>query len=123
MSSHSLFFAHHMQTMEGGNFTNDSEINNYLRSLRAHGWCRELQKKNKLYKFKNNEFKDKFKFITPGYSLRPLEAAAGSVQLKKLNKFINQRLKNANLFKTLFENKTGAKFRKKKKCDFFLVWF
>lgn len=118
MSSHSLFFAHHMQTMEGGVIlTNDSEINNYLRSLRAHGWCRELPKKNKLYKFKNNEFEDKFKFITPGYSLRPLEieAAAGIVQLKKLNKFINQRLENANLFRTLFENKNWCEIQKEEK--------
>ena len=46
MGSHSLFFSHHMQTMEGGIIlTDDNNINDYLRSLRAHGWCRELPKK------------------------------------------------------------------------------
>ena len=38
---------------------------------------------------KNDAFKDKFTFITPGYCVRPLEieAAAGLVQLKKLKNF------------------------------------
>ena len=44
MSSHSLFFAHHMQTMEV-DLTNNKDINNYLKSLRAHGWCRDLPKR------------------------------------------------------------------------------
>lgn len=108
MASHSLFFAHHMQTMEGGIIlTNSREIYDYLRSLRAHGWCRDLPKYNSLYKFKGNEFEDRFKFITPGYSLRPLEieAAVGNVQLKKLKKFIKIRDKNAKVFKKLFSNK------------------
>ena len=52
MGTHSLFFSHHIQTMEGGVIlTNDKDINDYLKSLRAHGWTRELPKKNKLYKF------------------------------------------------------------------------
>ena len=39
-----------------------------------------------LYKKKNDQFKDKFTFITPGYCVRPLEieAAAGLIQIKKL---------------------------------------
>ncbi len=118
MSSHSLFFAHHMQTMEGGVIlTNNKDINNYLKSLRAHGWCRDLPKKNRLYKFKGNEFEDKFKFITPGYSLRPLEieAAAGLEQLKKLDKFISLRIKNAKLFKSLFEKKEWCEIQKEER--------
>ena len=67
MGSHSLFFAHHMQTMEGGVIlTNNNEINDILKSLRAHGWVRDLSDKSKLYKKKNDLFKDKFTFITQG---------------------------------------------------------
>ena len=90
MGTHSLFFAHHMQTMEGGMIlTNNKKISDILRSLRAHGWARDLSPGNKIYKKKNDAFKDKFTFITPGYCVRPLEieAAAGLVQLKKLKNF------------------------------------
>lgn len=57
MGTHSLFFSHHIQTMEGGVIlTDNKDIDNYLKSLRAHGWCRELPNKNKLYKKSNNNF-------------------------------------------------------------------
>ena len=108
MGSHSLFFAHHMQTMEGGIIlTNNKELYDILRSLRAHGWSRELPVKNKLYKKKNDSFLDKFTFITPGYCLRPLEiqAAIGLVQLNKFKNFMKIRLKNAKIFQNLFKNK------------------
>ena len=85
-----------MQTMEGGVIlTDDKDTDDFLKSLRAHGWCRST-KKNNLYKKSNNKFKDHFVFITPGYSLRPLEieAAVGLIQLKKLDKFLKVRNKN-----------------------------
>ena len=46
------------------------------------------------------EFDESFRFVLPGYNLRPLEmsGAIGSVQLKKLPKFLIQRRKNADLF-------------------------
>jgi CDP-6-deoxy-D-xylo-4-hexulose-3-dehydrase len=108
MGTHSLFFSHHIQTMEGGVIlTDNKDIDNYLKSLRAHGWCRELPNKNKLYKKSNNNFIDSFVFITPGYSLRPLEieSAVGLVQLERLNSFIKLRNNNAKTFQNLFENK------------------
>ena len=108
MGTHSLFFAHHMQTMEGGVIlTNNTEINDILRSLRAHGWVRDLSNKSTLYRKKNDMFKDKFTFITPGYCVRPLEieAAAGLIQLKKINNFLKIRRQNAQIFKYFFENK------------------
>ena len=118
MSSHSLFFAHHMQTMEGGVIlTNKKEIKDYLKSLRAHGWTRDLDKNNKLYKFKNDNFIDKFKFITPGYCVRPLEitAAAGLVQLNKLDNFIKIRIKNSKIFKKIFEKKEWCQIQVEEK--------
>ena len=118
MGTHSLFFSHHMQTMEGGVIlTNNKDINDFLKSLRAHGWCRDLPKKNNLYKKSNDNFKDHFVFITPGYSLRPLEieASVGLVQLKKLNRFMKIREKNSNIFKNLFGNKSWCKIQQQEK--------
>lgn len=118
MGTHSLFFSHHMQTMEGGVIlTNDRDTNDYLKSLRAHGWCRELPKKNNLYKKSNDKFKDHFVFITPGYSLRPLEieASVGLVQLKKLDRFIKIRKQNSIVFQKLFSNKSWCKIQKQEK--------
>ena len=114
MGTHSLFFAHHMQTMEGGMIlTNNKKISDILRSLRAHGWARDLSPGNKIYKKKNDAFKDKFTFITPGYCVRPLEieAAAGLVQLKKLKNFLKIRIKNSKIFKELFGNKSWCEIQ------------
>ena len=114
MGTHSLFFAHHMQTMEGGMIlTNNKKVSDILRSLRAHGWARDLSPGNKIYKKKNDTFKDKFTFITPGYCVRPLEieAAAGLVQLKKLKNFLKIRIKNSKTFKELFENKSWCEIQ------------
>jgi len=101
MGSFSFFFSHHMQTMEGGMILcHDKDDYDYLRSLRAHGWCRDLPEDNNLYKKTGDPFKDSFTFVTPGYSVRPLEmsGAIGSVQLKKCDRFIEQRRKNAEYF-------------------------
>ncbi len=120
MGTHSLFFAHHMQTMEGGMIlTNNDKINDILRSLRAHGWARDLSKKNRLYKKKNDQFKDKFTFITPGYCVRPLEieAAAGLIQIKKLKNFLNIRNKNSKIFKKLFKNKSWCEIQEEEKLS------
>ncbi len=107
MGSHSFFFSHHLQTMEGGMIcVQDEENAQYLRSLRAHGWCRELPDDSSIYKKSGNFFKDSFTFITPGYSIRPLEmsGAIGSIQLKKWKKILDQRIDNKNYFMNLFGN-------------------
>ena len=101
----SFFFSHHMQTMEGGMLvTNNKKTYELANSMRAHGWIRDLPDNNSLFKKTGNSFDDSFKFITPGYSIRPLEmsGAIGSVQLKKINEFIRKRRENAKYFDELF---------------------
>ena len=65
--------------------TNDGRLDNILRSLRAHGWIRDMTDVNEWYNKKGDPFKEPFIFALPGYSVRPLEmsGAIGSIQLKK----------------------------------------
>jgi CDP-6-deoxy-D-xylo-4-hexulose-3-dehydrase len=105
MGSYSSFFSHHISTMEGGMIvTNEEELYHILLSLRAHGWTRNLPKENKVTGTKsNNEIEESFKFVLPGYNLRPLElsGAIGVEQIKKLPKMIEARRQNANKFQKL----------------------
>ena len=106
MGTFSSFFSHHISTMEGGCVvTDDEEIFHILLTIRAHGWSRNLPKKNLVSGIKSDdEFKESFKFLLPGYNVRPLEmsGAIGIEQLKKLPSLIFQRQKNAELFNKLF---------------------
>lgn len=107
MGSFSFFFSHHMQTMEGGMvLTDDLKLYQMMKSLRAHGWLRDLPVENLVCNKLGDPFKDSFRFALPGYCLRPLEmsGAVGQVQLKKLPKQLDQRSINADHFKEIFRN-------------------
>lgn len=106
-STHSFFFSHHISTMEGGMFVTDNyELYCIAKSLRAHGWTRDLPKKNPLTKNNKKNMFEEYKFILPGYNVRPTElnAVVGLVQLKKLNNMIKVRRQNLDYFNFLFEN-------------------
>ena len=63
----STFFLYHMATMEGGFVTtNDEELYHVLLSLRAHGWTRNLPKKNHVSNKSDDWFTKSFKFVLPG---------------------------------------------------------
>lgn len=104
----SSFFSHHIATMEGGCvLTDDPEIYHILLCLRAHGWTRNLPEENYVTgKKSSNSFEESFRFVLPGYNVRPIEmsGAIGREQLKKLPKFIDVRRKNAEIFCNLFKN-------------------
>jgi len=107
LGTFSSFFSHHISTMEGGVIcTDNKELYEIIKSLRAHGWTRNLDKNNLLCKKNENDFEESFRFILPGYNLRPLEfsGAIGLEQLKKLPAFIDQRRKNRILFNNLFKD-------------------
>jgi dTDP-4-amino-4,6-dideoxygalactose transaminase len=108
MGTFSSFFSHHIATMEGGCIvTDDEEIYHILLCIRAHGWTRNLPKFNKVTGEKSDDpFEEAFKFVLPGYNVRPLEmsGALGIEQLKKLPDFIKTRQKNAKLFQSLFSD-------------------
>ncbi len=107
MGTFSTFFSHHMATMEGGFVvTDDEELYHILLSLRAHGWTRNLPKENKVCTKSDNWFEESFRFVLPGYNVRPVEmsGAIGIEQLKKLPNFLAKRRENAKLFQELFSN-------------------
>ncbi len=101
----SSFFSHHIATMEGGGIvTDDTEIYHIAKSLRAHGWTRDLPPDSTIYEKRDDDFYEAYRFILPGYNARPLElsGAIGIEQLKKLDDLIAVRRKNAALFTQLF---------------------
>ena len=107
MGTFSSFFSHHIATMEGGMIAvDDEELYHILLSLRAHGWTRNLPKNNFISNKSNDEFHESFRFVLPGYNVRPLEmsGAIGVEQLSKLNEFVKVRRENAETFKELFLN-------------------
>lgn len=105
VGSMSSFFSHHICTIEGGlTLTDDEEMYHILLSLRAHGWTRNLPKNSSIYQKSDSDFYELFRFVLPGYNLRPMEisGALGIEQLKKLDKILHVRKLNANLFLKLF---------------------
>jgi CDP-6-deoxy-D-xylo-4-hexulose-3-dehydrase len=102
MGSFSFFFSHHMQTMEGGMIvTDDLKLAQMMRSLRAHGWLRDLPDENLVCNKLGDPFQDSFRFALPGYCVRPLEmsGAVGREQLKKVQGQLDQRSVNAQHFR------------------------
>ena len=103
----SFYYSHHITTVEGGMVvTNDEEIYEILKCLRAHGWSRE--QKNYV-----NTPHNKFTFINLGYNLRPMEiqAAMGIVQLGKLNNQNNHRKNNYKKVVDLLAKKNTGKYK------------
>jgi CDP-4-dehydro-6-deoxyglucose reductase, E1 len=107
LTTFSFFFSHHISTMEGGIvLTNDEELYHLTKSLRAHGWTRNLPDPSPIYEKKCDDFYEAYRFILPGYNVRPLEisAAVGLEQLKKLDHMVAMRRQNAERFLELFRH-------------------
>lgn len=97
-SSFSFYVAHHMSTIEGGMAcTDDDDLAEMLRMVRAHGWDRNLtgaQQAQWRAKHGVGDFEAAYTFYVPGYNLRPTEIAGflGLEQLQHLDRNINQRI-------------------------------
>jgi len=116
IGTYSSFFSHHISTMEGGIcVTDDEELYHILLCLRAHGWTRNLPWPNTLTeKDDRGDFHELWRFILPGYNVRPLElsGAIGIEQLKKLPSLIDSRRINAKHFQDLFGNVPGIRLQR-----------
>lgn len=100
-ASFSFFVAHHMSTIEGGMIaTNDPELAEMLRIVRANGWDRNLtlqqQERIRAANSITSEFKSKYTFYDLGYNFRPTEITGflGRNQLKLLPENILKRAAN-----------------------------
>jgi CDP-6-deoxy-D-xylo-4-hexulose-3-dehydrase len=105
LSTFSSFFSHHISTMEGGMVTTDDrELFELVKSMRAHGWVRDLPTDSVIFDKRDDDFYEAYRFILPGYNVRPVEmsGAIGLEQLKKLPGMTAQRRKNWMLFQKLF---------------------
>ena len=103
----SFFFSHHISTMEGGMLiTDDEELYQLSLSLRNHGWTRGQPDDSKIYTKSADDFSEAYRFILPGYNVRPseLNAVVGIEQLKKLPEFTKQRRKNLKQFELIFKD-------------------
>ena len=101
VATFSFFASHHITTMEGGMLvTDDLHLYELAKSIRTHGWTRDLKDKIKFEK-KFPKLDSRFIFANVGYNLRPteLQGAFGIHQLKKLDKLVNHRIKNAKFWK------------------------
>lgn len=106
IGTHSTFFSHHISTMEGGICVTDDEFTfELIKSLRTHGWVRDVENKELFYKYfekPESELYEFFHFVLPGYNFRPTEVqgALGIEQVKKLDGFIETRIKNIRYFES-----------------------
>ncbi len=97
----SFFVAHHMSTIEGGMVcTDDLELAEMLRLVRANGWDRNLtsiqQHRWRKQHAVSREFEAKYTFYDLGYNFRPTEITGflGLSQLQYLPENIRKREAN-----------------------------
>jgi CDP-6-deoxy-D-xylo-4-hexulose-3-dehydrase len=100
-STFSFYVAHHMSTIEGGMVcTDDAELSEMLRIVRANGWDRNLtpaqQSSWRERHGIRSEFEAKYAFYDLGYNLRPTEITGflGLTQLAHLPRTIEMRVAN-----------------------------
>ena len=101
MSNFSFYYAHHMSTIEGGMVcTDDDDLYEQLRVLRAHGMVRESTSETFKtdFKLRNPELNPDFIFAYPAYNLRNTEIGGilGLSQLKRLDD--NNKIRTRNLY-------------------------
>ena len=100
LATFSFFFTHHVATVEGGMLvTNNDDLGDLARALRAFGWIRDLRDREELAR-RHAEIDPRFLFVNTGYNFKPteLQAAFGIHQLPRLDGFIAARRANAEFW-------------------------
>ncbi len=89
----SLYFGHHLSTIEGGFIsTNDEDFYHILLMMRSHGWDRDLPKKKQDFlrqEYSVSEFDSLYNFYLPGFNLRStdLQAFIGLRSIDRLDRY------------------------------------
>ena len=100
-SSFSFYYSHHITSGEGGMVcTKNNKYNEILKTLRSHGWSKDLTNNKKISSKYKHIDKD-WIFINSGFNLRStdINAAIGLEQLKKMNRILSTRKYNYNEIK------------------------
>ena len=98
----SMYFGHHLSTIEGGFInTNDEDFYYTLLMMRSHGWARDLPihiQNEYQSKYNINAFDNLYNFYLPGMNLRStdLQAYIGLRAIDKLDNFSKIRNSNFN---------------------------
>ena len=104
ISTFSFYYGHHMSTIEGGMVcTNDQELDQIVKSIRCHGWDRDLDEyKQKELRTSHNidEFRALYTFYYPGFNMRctDLQAFLGIEQMKKIDHIVSSRQRNFDMY-------------------------
>lgn len=109
-SFYSMYFGHHLSTIEGGFInTDDEELYNLLLMMRSHGWDRDLPKETQVKlrkKFKTSDFDSLYNFYVPGMNVRStdLQAFIGLRAIDKLDYYSGKRRSNFHLYNNKIKN-------------------
>lgn len=96
----SMYFGHHLSTIEGGFInTNDEDFYHLLLMMRSHGWDRDLpewKQKELREKYKCSDFEALYNFYVPGMNLRStdLQAFIGLKVIDRLDDYAHKRRDN-----------------------------
>jgi len=102
--SFSFYYGHHMSTIEGGMvITDDKNLFNLMKSIRSHGWGRDVpQQVHEQWKknYDIDEFRDLYTFYYSGFNLRSTDVNAflGLSQLNKIDSIVKKRAANYQLY-------------------------
>lgn len=105
----SFYFGHHMSTVEGGMIsTNSKDLYDLMKMKRSHGLARVSDRFNE-YQKESPEIEKSFLFVTDGYNFRNTEfgAVLGLSQLKRLDKFIENRRETYQIFVDMMSLKSN----------------
>ena len=113
MSTFSLYFGHHLSTLEGGLVcTDDEELQDILVQIRSHGWAKDLEPEKAERAASERgviDFNKPFTFYHPGFNVRStdLNARIGLSQMKKLDRVLESRTRNHYVYQKTFQEAEG----------------
>jgi CDP-6-deoxy-D-xylo-4-hexulose-3-dehydrase len=106
----SMYFGHHLSTIEGGFInTNDEDFYYLLLMMRSHGWDRDLpewKQKELREKYGCSDFESLYNFYVPGMNLRStdLQAFIGLKVIDRLDEYSVKRRNNFFEYQSKIKN-------------------
>jgi len=106
----SFYYGHQMSTIEGGMIvTKDRTLHNIVRSMRAHGWARDIDEDFRMdweKKYNIDELQSLYTFYYPGFNCRStdLNAFLGISQLDQIRKITQIRQNNYEYYCSLLKD-------------------